>query len=71
MATKKEKRARGLQKREAFMAEQKETGLAAQRKAREAHEERMNRFAEEARSENRRLSALLAVLELRNALSRS
>lgn len=44
MATKKQKRAEGLAKREAYLAEIKESGLAAQEYDRKVQEERRRRL---------------------------
>lgn len=54
MATKKQKREAGLAKREAFLEQEREIGLAAQRRAREEQEREMARIKEETEKATRR-----------------
>jgi hypothetical protein len=60
MATKKQKRAEALAKRERFLEEQKRIGLEAQRQDKERRELREQRAKEEAERMNRRFQAILA-----------
>lgn len=59
MATKKEKRARGLAKREEFMAKYRAEGLAAQKADQERYARREAEMNEWAQGENRRLREVL------------
>jgi hypothetical protein len=72
MATKKQKRAAGLAKREEFMAGVRQAGLAAQQADREERKKDRERIAAEARVLNNRLTStrvriamLAGVLEAR------
>jgi hypothetical protein len=60
MATKKEKRAAALAKREAFLEEVRESGLAAQQEAREIEAYRQERISADADLINARYRAILA-----------
>lgn len=60
MATKAEKRKRGLAKREAFLAEEKARGLAAQKADRDRQKQREAELVRAAQEENRRLNNILA-----------
>lgn len=59
MATKKQKRERGQQKHQAFMADVRESGLKAQARDREYRARKAKRRAEEAQAENDRLEGIL------------
>lgn len=60
MATKKQKREVALAKREQFIKEEAERGLAAQRQAREADEKEREKLRQIAREVNARYEAILS-----------
>lgn len=60
MATKKQKREEALAKREAFLAEERQHGLDAQKRAREEHEKEIEKVKARVNEINRRHRAILA-----------
>lgn len=68
MATKKQKRERGLANREAMLAKEKTLGLAAQERAREYHREQQERMDALAQEYNEKLARLAGVDAILRAL---
>lgn len=60
MATKKQKRQAALEKREAFLAEERERSLAAQKADKEHQQEEQAGYVRAAQAEARRLNNILA-----------
>lgn len=68
MATKKQKRERALEKRIAFEAEVRRTGLEAQQKDRERRERRAARIRAEAEKASHDMEQRLAIAKLKESM---